>query len=89
MHRAGIDRAFPRGGFGLAVVEIFSRVGSEFGSAARRAEMKGFAAVVEPVPAGRGINGHSANGIAHLSVGVSVMVMAGVSVISAATAGTP
>jgi hypothetical protein len=77
-------------------VEIFFRVGGEFGSAARRAEMKGFAAVVEAVPAGRGVDGHAANGVAHLSVGVAVsvmvmMIMAGVIVMivtSAATAGT-
>ncbi len=53
--------------------------------------MIGLAAVVEPVLARRGINGHSADGIAHLRVAVSMMVMvtmAGVVVTSAAATGT-
>src|SRR5438105_3437909 len=36
--------------------------------------MKGFAAVVEPVLTGRGINGHPADGIAHARLGGSVML---------------
>src|ERR1700680_1701824 len=52
MHRAGVDRALRRGGLGPAVVEIFWRIGREFGSAARRAEMEGLAIMVEPMPAG-------------------------------------
>jgi hypothetical protein len=37
------------------------RIGGEFGPAAGRAEMKGFAAVIEPMFACRGIDGHSAD----------------------------
>ena len=48
-----------------ALVEICVRIGGEFGSAAGRAEMIGFAAIVEPVLAGRGVDGHPADGVAH------------------------
>ena len=55
MHRAGVDRAFRRTGFRLRVLlEIFLRVGGEFGPAAGRAEIIGLAAIVEAVLAGRG-----------------------------------
>ncbi len=49
--------------------------------------MIGFAAIVEPMLAGRGINRHSADGIAHLRVADGVVVMmtvVGVIVTSAA-----
>src|SRR5471032_2971898 len=49
MHRASIDRALRHSGLRLAFVEICLGVGGEFGPAACRAEVKGFAAVVEPV----------------------------------------
>ena len=47
--------------------------------------MKGFAAVIEPMFAGRGIDRHSADGIAyaHIAVSIRMMVaMAGVLMIS-------
>ncbi|MGY4413613.1 hypothetical protein ACVWW4_005349 [Bradyrhizobium sp. LB7.1] len=54
MHRAGVDRA--RGHLGLGCLllfvllgKIFCRIGGEFGAAAGRAEMEGFAVMVEPV----------------------------------------
>ena len=62
-------------GFRLALVEILFGVGGEFGSAAGRAEMKGFAACVEPVLAGRGIDGHAADGIAHARRAAAVMLI--------------
>ena len=47
--------------------------------------MIGFAAVVEPMLAGRGINGHAADGIAYLVAGRSFLIaVAGVIVTSAA-----
>src|SRR6476620_3323636 len=86
VHRAGIDRALRHGSFRLRVVEIFLRVGGEFGLAAGRAEMKGFAAVVEPERAGRGINIHPADGIAHARVSSSVMAMMTMAGVIAASA---
>ncbi len=65
--RAATGRALRHGGFRLALVEIGLRIGGEFGPAAGRAEMIGFAAMVEPVLAGRGIDRHSADGVAHAS----------------------
>ena len=71
MHRAGVDRAFRYGGFrGLLLRDRPCGIGGEFGSAAGRAEMKGFAAVVEAMLAGRGIDRHAADGIAHRGIGV-------------------
>src|SRR5947208_1224042 len=64
MHRAGIDRALRSIRLRLAATEILLRVGGEFASAALRAEMKGLASIVEPMPAVRGIDGHPADGIA-------------------------
>ena len=65
MHRAGVDRALGHGGFRLAVfLKPGNGIGGEFCPAAGRAEMKGLAAVVEAVLAGRGIDGHAADGVA-------------------------
>ncbi len=75
VHRAGIDRAFRSGGFHPAFVEIGLRVGGEFGPAAGCAEMIGFAAVVEPMLACRRIDGHPADGIAHLRIADGAVVM--------------
>src|SRR5882724_3427 len=53
--------------------------------------MKGIAAVIEPVLAACGIDGHPADGIAHGCLGVNVMLMVsvtGVIVASAAAAGS-
>ena len=93
MHRAGVDRAFRHGGLRLAVfLEISDGIGGEFGAAAGRAEMKGLAAIVEAVLAGRGVHGHPADGVANGRGGVGVMivmagvVMAGVAVAAAAGA---
>ena len=90
MHRAGVDRAFRHGGLRPAVfLEIGVGIGGEFGAAAGRAEMKGLAAVIEAVLAGRGIHGHAADGVAHGCSGVGVMiVMAVTGVVVAAAAGS-
>jgi hypothetical protein len=76
MHRAGVDRAIRHGRFRLAVVEIGFGIGGELGSAAGRAEMEGFAPMVEPVLAGRWVDGHAANGISHRRrvIGMAVIV---------------
>ena len=93
MHRAGIDGAFRRLGFWLALVEILLGRSGEFGPAAGRAEMMGFAAVVEAVPACHGIDRHAANGIDHLrrtcgrAVTGVMMVMAVVLGMAAAAGG--
>jgi len=47
MHRAGVDRAFRHGCLRLARAEVFLGIGGKFAAAAGRAEMKGFAVVVE------------------------------------------
>src|ERR1019366_10051769 len=87
MHRAGVDRALRHLGFRLGLVEILPGIGSEFGSAARRAEMKGLAAIVEPMPACRGVARHSADGVAQLGVAVSTMLTIGGIVTAAAAPG--
>ncbi len=66
MHRAGVDRAFRHRRFRpLVLFQIGEGVGGEFGSAAGGAEMEGFAVVIEAVLAGRGIDRHAADGVAH------------------------
>ena len=61
----------------LVLVEIGRGVGGEFGAAAGRAEMIGVAAIVEAVLAGRGIDGHAADGIEHGRRHRDVVAMAG------------
>ncbi|MEH2603670.1 hypothetical protein V1277_003047 [Bradyrhizobium sp. AZCC 1588] len=66
VHRAGVDRALRHGCLRpLVLLEISDGIGGEFGAAAGRAEMKGLAVMVEAVLAGRGVDGHAADGIAH------------------------
>jgi hypothetical protein len=63
VHRAGVDRAGRRFRRRLFRLEIFGRIGGEFGAAACRAEMEGLAVMVEAVFGGRRVDDHAADGI--------------------------
>jgi hypothetical protein len=80
MHRTGVDGACGQRGFRLGLVEIFGRIGREFGAAAGRAEMEGLAMMLEAVLRGHRVDAHAADWIKRLGGGsVGMMVrMAGV-----------
>ncbi len=68
----------------LAVVEICAGIGGKLGSATRGTEMKGIAAILEPVLAGGGIDGHPADEIARDRSAIRMARATGVIVTSAA-----
>ncbi len=75
---------------GAGLLQIFPGIGDEFGAAAGRAEVEGFAAMVETMLRRRWIDAHAANGIARASLGargsavVAVVIVAGMRVVSTA-----
>ena len=84
MHRAGVDRALRCRRLRLALVEPGFWIGGELGAAAGGAKVIRLAAVVEPVLAGGGIDGHAADGIDHLCAGMGmIVVMTGMAVAAA------